>query len=104
MVTVVKFCLEGSATLVAVSGDAGSRGENGGRGVISVGVDGAAVVWAGGAGELQPMAGSGLPLLAMLAWKDCSAPSSTEEETGESETAMSLGDGDAGDEDLEESA
>src|SRR5258705_158001 len=32
-------------------GDAGSGGENGGRGVISVGVDGAAVVWAGGAGE-----------------------------------------------------
>src|SRR5713226_405512 len=31
--------------------DAGSGGENGGRGVISVGVDGTTVVWAGRAGK-----------------------------------------------------
>ena len=54
--------------------------------------------------RLQRMAGSGLPLLAMLAWKDCSAPSSTEEETGESETAMSLETVTPAIEDLEESA
>ena len=40
--------------------------------------------------RLQRIEGSGLPLLAMVAWNDCSAPSSTEAETGESETAMSL--------------
>ena len=54
--------------------------------------------------RLQRMARSGLPLLAMLAWKDCSAPSSTEEETGESETAMSLETVTPATEDLEESA
>jgi len=43
------------------------------------------------------MAGSGLPLLAMLAWKDCSAPSSTEEETGRKRDGDVAGDGDAGD-------
>ena len=31
-----------------------------------------------------------MPVLVTVAWKDCSAPSSTDEETGESETAMSL--------------
>ena len=36
------------------------------------------------------MVWSGLPLLAMVAWKDCRAPSSTLEAAGESETEMSL--------------
>ena len=54
--------------------------------------------------RLHRMAGSGLPLLVMLAWKDCTAPSSTEEETGESETAMSLETVTPAMEDLEESA
>jgi hypothetical protein len=40
--------------------------------------------------RLKRIAGSGLPLLVMPAWKDWSAPSSTEEEPGESETVMSL--------------
>jgi hypothetical protein len=40
----------------------------------------------------------------MVAWKDCSAPSSTEVETGESETAMSLATVTPAVEDLEESA
>ena len=50
------------------------------------------------------MAGSGLPLLVMEARKDCSAPSSTEEETGKSEMAMSLETVRLAVEDLEESA
>jgi len=54
--------------------------------------------------RLQWMAGSGLPLLAIVAWKDCSPPSSTEEETGESEMAMSLDMVRPAVEDLEESA
>jgi len=47
--------------------------------------------------RLQRMAGSGLPLLAMPACKDCSAPSSTEEETGGKRDGDVAGDGDAGD-------
>jgi len=36
------------------------------------------------------MVWSGLPLLVSVAWKDCSAPSSTLEVLGESEREMSL--------------
>jgi len=50
------------------------------------------------------MEGSGLPLLVIVAWKDWSAPSSTEAETGKSETAMSLEIVTPAVEDLEESA
>ena len=41
-------------------GDAGSGRKNSGRGVISVGVDHAAIVWAGGAGEAPANHGIGL--------------------------------------------
>lgn len=54
--------------------------------------------------RLQRTAGSGLPLLVMEARKDCNAPSSIEEETGESETEMSLEMLTAAVEDLDESA
>jgi len=54
--------------------------------------------------RLQRIEGSGLPLLVMEARKDCSAPSSTEEEKGESETAISLETVMPAVEDLEESA
>src|SRR5437660_248402 len=50
------------------------------------------------------MAESGLPALVMEARKDCSAPSSMKEETGESETEMSLEMVTPAVEDLEESA
>ena len=50
------------------------------------------------------MAGSGLPLLVMEARNDCSAPSSTEEEKGESDMVMSLEMVRPVVEDLEESA
>ena len=45
-----------------------------------------------------------MPLLVMVAWNDCRAPSSMEEETGESETKMSLETVTPAVEDLEESA
>ena len=54
--------------------------------------------------RLQRIAGSGLPPLVIKAWNDWSAPSSTEVETGESETAMSLETVTPTVEDLEESA
>ena len=54
--------------------------------------------------RLQRIEGSGLPPLAMVAWNDCNAPSSTEAETGERETAMSLVTVTLAVEDLEESA
>ena len=54
--------------------------------------------------RLQRIVGSGLPTLVIEARKDWSAPSSTEEETGERETAISLETVTPTVEDLEESA
>ena len=54
--------------------------------------------------RLQRIAASGFPLLVMEAWNDWSAPSSTKEEPGESETEMSLEMVTPAVEDLEESA
>src|SRR5882762_1581733 len=78
-------------------GDAGSGGENGGRGVISVGVDGAAVVWAGGAGEAPADGGIGLAAAGNAGVEGLQRTEFDGRGNGRKRDGDVAGDGDAGD-------
>ena len=90
MVTVAEACFDGSATLCAVTVSVGALGRI--RGAVNLPL---ASTKPHGDAQLAPetfhrTAVSGWPLLVMLGWKICVAPSSTLLVVGLSEMAMSL--------------
>jgi len=70
MVRVVEFCLEGSATLVAVRVTLGAEGRMAGAVKFPLASTMPQLLGQAGPERLQRMAGSGLPLLATEARKD----------------------------------
>ena len=88
--TFAELCLEGSAALVAVSVTLAFPGKICGAVKFPFASTLPQDAVHDGPERLQRIAGSGLPLLEIEAWKGCAAPSSTLAVPGEIETVMSL--------------